>query len=375
VSDNATLLLMTPGPTRIPERVLRAGTRPLHHRTPEFSDVLAEMLDRLRPLYGTVDADILPIHGTGRAGLEAAVVNLFDPGDTVVACCNGKFGAMWADLAEIYGLRVIRVCTDWERTVDPAEVASALEGHPEARAVSVVHSETSTGALNPVSRVAEVARARGALVLVDAVSSLGGTPFRFDAWGVDVAVTSSQKCLMSSPGLTFVALSAAARVAVYRGSLPRAYLDLRSVLASLAGERPETPGTAPVMVVLQVLEALRVIDDEGPEAVFARHRDMASRVRGWAAARGLQLAGSGILERSPTLTALLLPDGVDATAVRVAMRNRGIDVATGRGTHRSSAVRIGHLGDIRVADVERTLATLDEVLGSDDLCRATPHGA
>jgi aspartate aminotransferase-like enzyme len=375
VSDNANLLLMTPGPTRIPERVLRAGMRPLHHRGPEFSAALGETLDRLRPLYGTTDADILPIHGTGRAGLEAAVVNLFSPGDTLVACCNGKFGEMWAGLAELYGLRVVRACTDWERTVDPAHVAAALERHPEARAVSVVHSETSTGALNPVPGVAEVARARGALVLVDAVSSLGGAPFRFDAWGVDVAVTASQKCLMCSPGLAFVALSAAARAAVGAGTLPRAYLDLRSVLASLAGERPETPGTAPVMLVLQVLEALRMIAEEGQEAVFVRHREMAARVRGWAAGRGLALAGSGILERSPTVTALLLPDGVEADRVRGAMRARGIDISTGRGAHGGSALRIGHLGDIRMGDVERTLATLDEVLGSDDLCRATPHGS
>ena len=357
-------LLMTPGPTRIPERVLLAGMRVLHHRTPEFSAILEETLHRLRPLYGTTAADILPIHGTGRAGVEAAVVNLFDRGDTVVACCNGKFGEMWAGFAELYGLRVIRVATDWEASADPDEVAAALESHPSARAVTVVYSDTSTGVLNPVPEIARVARAHGALALVDAVSALGGTPFHFDDWGVDVAVTGSQKCLMSSPGLAFVALSPRARAAAEAGSMPRSYLDFRSILRSLAGTRPETPGTAPVMLVLQVREALRMIDEEGLEAVFERHRAMAARVRGWAAKRGLGLPGRGILERSPTLTPVLLPPGMAAEAVRTGVRERGIQIAAATGAHQASAVRIGHMGDIRMADVDRTLTALEDVLGT-----------
>ncbi len=338
--------------------------RPLHHRTAEFSRALVEMVGRLRPLYGTGVADILPIHGTGRAGLEAAVVNLLDPGDTLVACCNGKFGEMWARLGEVYGVHVVRVAGDWERSVDPGEVEDALERHPGARAVSVVHSETSTGALNPVEDVARVARARNALVIVDAVSSLGGVPFHFDAWGVDLAVSASQKCLMSGPGLAFIALSERARDAALSGSQPRAYLDFRSILASMEGPSPQTPGTAPVMLVLQVLEALRMIDEEGIGAVFARHRAMAARVRAWAADRELDLVGSGIVERSPTLTALRLPPDTEALDVRAAMGERGIDIATGRGVNRGSGVRIGHLGDIRMEDVERTLEALDEVLDS-----------
>jgi len=363
-ADPAPPLLMTPGPTRVPERVLRAGMRMLHHRTPEFSAVLDETLQRLRLLYGTGSADILPIHGTGRAGTEAAVVNLFDPGDTVVACCNGKFSEMWAGFAELYGLRVVRVATDWEASVDPGEVAAALAAHPNARAVTVVYSETSTGALNPVPEIARMARARGALTLVDTVSALGGTPFRFDAWGVDVAVTASQKCLMSGPGLAFVALSSEARAAAEAGGMPRSYLDFRSILRSVGRPRPETPGTAPVMLVLQVREALRMIDEEGVDAVFERHRAMAARVRGWAEANGLGLSGRGILERSPTVTSVLLPPGVAAEAVRAGVRRRGIQIAAATGAHQASAVRIGHLGDIRMADVDRTLRALDDVLSA-----------
>lgn len=355
-------LLMTPGPTRIPERVLQAGMTVLHHRTPEFSEVLEETLARLRPWYDTDVAHILPIHGTGRAGLEAAVVNLFRPGDTVVSCCNGRFGEMWARLAELYGLDVVRVATDWDRSVDPAEVAAALDAHPTAQAVTLVCSETSTGALNPVADVARVARERGALVLVDVVSALGGTPFRFDEWGVDVAVTGSQKCLMSSPGLAFVALSPRARAAAEAGTMPRSYLDFKSILASLEGAPPETPGTAPVMLFLQVREALRMMAEEGAEEVLRRHGSMAARVRGWVAERGLDLMGPGIVERSPTVTAIRLPDGVDAAAVRSGVRRRGIQIAGAAGAYRGSGIRVGHLGDIRMEDVERTLRSLDETL-------------
>ena len=353
---------MTPGPTRIPERVLRAGMRVLHHRTPEFSAALAELLEGLRPVFGTSTADILPVHATGRASMEAAIVNLFNPGDTVVACCNGKFGEMWAGFAETYGLHVVRVATDWGRSVDPGEVAGALADHPGTRAVTVAHCDTSTGVLNPVEAVAAAARGHGALTMVDAISSLGGAPFAFDAWDVDVAVTSSQKCLMSSPGISFVALSPRAWAAAEAGAMPRAYLDFASIRDTLAGPRPQTPGTTPVLLALQVLEAVRMIHEEGLDAVFARHRLLSDTVTSWAAARGIALPGAGVRERSPTLTALRMPDGVDPARVRAAVRAEGIQIAAGLGQHKGTCVRIGHMGDIRPDDVSRTLNALDAAL-------------
>ncbi len=358
MSDGAPPLLMTPGPTRIPERVLRAGMRVLHHRTPEFSSALVELLDGLRPLFGTAAADILPIH----ASMEAAILNLLNPGDTMVACCNGKFGEMWAGFATTYGIDVVRVACDWSRTVDPGEVDATLAAHPGARAVTIAHSDTSTGALNPVAGVAEAARRYGALTLVDAVSSLGGAPFAFDGWDVDVAVTSSQKCLMASPGISFVAMSAPAWEATERAVLPRAYLDFAAVRDTLAGPRPETPGTTPVLLVLQVLEAVRMIHEEGVGEVFDRHRRMSRAVTRWAASRGLSLPGQGIAERSPTLTAIRLPDGVDPGAVRAAVRAEGIQIAAGLGDWRATCVRVGHMGDIRPEDVARTLDAIDTAL-------------
>jgi len=362
MSDGAPPLLMTPGPTRIPERVLGAGMRVLHHRTPEFSSALVELLEGLRPLFGTNTAHILPIHATGRASMEAAILNLLNPGDTVVACCNGKFGEMWAGFAASYGIRVVPVTCDWNRTVDPADVDAALGGHPDVRAVTIAHSDTSTGVLNPVAEVAEVARRHGALVMVDAVSSVGGTPFAFDGWGVDVAVASSQKCLMSSPGISFVAMSGRAWEATERAVLPRVYLDFAAVRDRLTSSRPETPGTTPVLLALQVLEAVRMIHEEGPSQVFARHRNMSGMVTTWAASRGIELPGSGIAERSPTLTALRLPDGVDPGAVRSAVRAAGIQIAAGLGDWQRTCVRVGHMGDIRPEDVTRTLNAIDAAL-------------
>jgi aspartate aminotransferase-like enzyme len=351
---------MTPGPTRIPARVLEAGSQVLHHRTPEFSGALAETIRRLRPYFGATAADVLPIHATGRAGMEGAIVNLLAPGDTVVACCNGKFGEMWAGFAEAYGLTVERVAADWERSVDPGEVEAAVERANPA-AVLVVHSDTSTGVLNPVSEIAAAARARDALIFVDGISSVAGVPFAFDAWGVDFAVTSSQKCLMSSPGLSFVVVSDRAWARAPRSGFPRAYLDFEAVRRTLGRARPETPGTTPVSLVLQVLEALRILDEEGRDAVFNRHAEMARRLRERAREMGFGLQGRGIVKRSFTLTALTVPPGVDPVRLREAVRQEDILIAVGLGRYAPTSVRVGHMGDIRTADVE---ATMDAIAGA-----------
>ena len=362
--DGTPPLLMTPGPTRIPERVLLAGHRVLHHRTPEFSSALGELFELARPLFGTASADVLPVHGTGRAAMEGAVVNFFLPGDTVVAVCNGRFGEMWAGFAATYGMNVVRVATDWSQSVDPAEVETALEAHPGTRAVTVAHCDTSTGVLNPVAAVAAVARRHGALAMVDAISSLGGTPVDFDSWDLDVAVTSSQKCLMSSPGISFVAVGPRAWAAAEAATLPRAYLDFAAIRETLSGPRPQTPGTTPVLLVLQVLEAVRTIHEEGLEDVFTRHRLLSRQVTDWAGERGISLPGDGIAVRSPTLTALRMPEAVDPARVRASVRAQGIQIAAGLGAYQATCVRVGHMGDIRSGDVACTLAALDTALAS-----------
>lgn len=366
-SAHAPMLLMTPGPTRVPDRVLRAGARPmLHHRSPEFSAELGAMLDMLRPVFGTANP-VLPVHTTGRGAMEASICNLFSAGDEIAIACNGKFGEMWAGFAESYGLRVHRIAANWAHDVDVDEVAALLADRPNVKAVGLSYCETSSGVRNDIEAVSRVARARNVLVMVDGVSSIGGMPFAFDEWGVDVAVTASQKCLMSSPGLAFVVLSERAWTANASAGLPRNYWNFQAIRAETTKAKPETPGTAPVHLVLQVAEALRMIHEEGLIAVHERHAQMASVARDGARRLGLPSLFPDLRNLSPTLTALAVPAGVNPQSLRDELKRHGVLVAAGLGVTRSRGFRIGHMGDIRVADVERTLAALAMALSAERL--------
>ena len=356
------LLLMTPGPSRVPDRVLAAGAQPvMHHRTPEFSEQLGAVVEMMRPLFGT-SGDVLPVHTTGRGAMEATICNLFSPGDELIACCNGKFGNMWSGFAESHGLTVHRVCKDWSQGLALDEIDAAITESPTAKAVLVVHSDTSTGVLNDVKAVAAMARDNGRLCLVDSISGVGGVEFRFDEWGVDVAVTGSQKCLMSSPGLAFVALGAKAWAATESGSLPSNYWNFQAIRETLTGPFPETPGTTPVHLVLQLREALEMIHEEGLPIVYERHSAMARMAAEHAKRLGLGLQCPDLPRHSPTLTAIEAPQTVTADSIRDRLRDQGILVAVGLGPFEGRSVRIGHMGDIRPADVERTLAALSGAL-------------
>ena len=356
------LLLMTPGPTRVPERVLRAGARPMiHHRTPEFSRELSSAIELLRPVFGT-ESTPMPVHTTGRGALEATICNLFSARDEIAVCCNGKFGDMWAGFAESYGVVVHRFATSWEHDASLDELDALLAEHRAVRAVAVAYGDTSTGVANDIASIARVSRARGALVLVDGVSSIGGMPFAFDEWGVDVAITASQKCLMSAPGLAWVVLSDRAWSAAVASTLPRNYWDFAAIRKTITRTKPETPGTPPVQIVLQVAEALRMMHEEGLKAVYRRHHEMARHVRESCNALGLALQCPALTRHSATMTAIALPGGVDPKAFRDHIKARGILTAAGLERYAPVGFRIGHMGDIRMPDVERTLDAVREAL-------------
>jgi aspartate aminotransferase-like enzyme len=305
------------------------------------------------------------VHTTGRGALEAAVCNLFSPGDEIAVCCNGKFGEMWAGFAESYGVMVHRFSTDWERDADPRELEGLLDRHPATRAVAIAYGDTSTGVANDIPGIARVARSHGALVLVDGVSSIGGMPFSFDAWEIDVAVTASQKCLMSSPGLAWVTMSERAWAATRTSRLPRNYFDFAAIRSAVGRPKPETPGTTPVHLVLQVAEALRLMHEEGLEAVIVRHLALRDRVASGVAALGLEMQCPRLTRRSATLTAIALPItplAASPRAVRDAIKARGILTAAGLGPYEATGFRIGHMGDIRLEDVDRTLLALSDAL-------------
>jgi aspartate aminotransferase-like enzyme len=353
------MLLMTPGPTRVPQRVLDAGARPMiHHRSPEFARELATIVELLPPIFGTTRPP-LPVHTTGRGALEATICNLFSAGDEILSCCNGKFGEMWAGFAESYGLVVHRVAADWTLDIDLAELETAFAAHPRVRAVTVAYTDSSTGVANDVAAVARIADKYGALTLVDGVSSIGGMVFEMDAWGVDVAVTASQKCLMSSPGMAFTVLSERAMKATATSKLPKNYWDFRAIEQIITKPKPETPGTTPVHLALQVAEALRIIHEEGLKEVFCRHTAMSDRTRRAAADLGLALQCPGFGRQSATMTALAF---AAPASVRDGLKARGILTAAGLGRFQTEGFRIGHMGDIRLDDVDRTLDALRDVL-------------
>lgn len=332
----------------------------IHHRTPEFSSELAQLLELMQPVFGT-KRPALPVHGTGRSAMEAALVNVCSPGDHVVACVNGRFGEMWAKIADAYDLNVHRVGKDWTRDLDLAEVEEAIDAF-KPRVVTSPYGDTSTGVANDVPQLAQLAHRHGVMVLIDGVSSIGGMPFAFDEWDVDVAVTASQKCLMSAPGLSFAVVGERAWSESKTARLPKSYLNLSVINAAVAKRTPEPPGTPPIAIVLQVVEALRMIHEEGLGAFQHRHTEMAAQTRQGLAAMGLHPHCPHLTRTSTTVTPVAAPDGVAPQRIRAGMESRGILVADGQDDLKATGFRIGHMGDIRPADVRRTLDALKDVL-------------
>jgi aspartate aminotransferase-like enzyme len=362
--------LRIPGPTPLPPSVREAGGRQMiNHRGPEFEALVLRIVDRVRPYFGTTrDIAILSCAGTG--GLEAAIVNTLSPGDAVLGVSIGAFGDRFASIAEAYGARVDRMAAEWGWAAVADEVRERLGG-ADYRAVLLTHNETSTGVMNPLPELIAAVRetAPDALVLVDSVSALGAVPFEMDAWGADLVVTGSQKAWMAAPGMAMVAASDRAWAAMETARMPRFYLDLlkhRKAIAS--GETPWTPAIA---VAYQVDEGIRLMDEEGREAVFARHVACAGATRAGLEALGFELFAEPA-HRSPTVTAAHIPDGLDWKAFNAQLRERGAIVAGGQGKLAGKVFRVGHLGAVTVDDILGLMATLEEV--SLEFGRDVVHG-
>jgi alanine-glyoxylate transaminase / serine-glyoxylate transaminase / serine-pyruvate transaminase len=354
--------LQIPGPTNVPDRVLRAMDFPtIDHRGPDFQALGQELLTGCRAVFQTEGPVIIfPSSGTG--AWEAALVNTLSPGDRVLMFETGHFATLWRAMAERLGLDVTFVPGDWRHGVDPGEVERRLGDDPQHtfRAVLVVHNETSTGV---TSRVAEVRKAidrahHPALFLVDTISSLASIDYRHDAWGVDVTVAGSQKGLMLPPGLGFNAVSEKALAANKAARLPRSYWDWQEMLrANATGFFPYTPATN---LLYGLREALRMLQEEGLSQVFARHIRHAeatrAAVRGW----GLELLALDPAEYSSSLTAVLMPEGHDGDSFRkAALRGWDISLGAGLGKLQGRIFRIGHLGDFNDLMLMGTLAGVE----------------
>ncbi|MFE0130919.1 pyridoxal-phosphate-dependent aminotransferase family protein [Streptomyces sp. NPDC059037] len=358
-SQSGRHFLQIPGPTNVPDQVLRAIAAPtIDHRGPEFAALTTELLAGLGPVFGTTGPVVI-FPGSGTGAWEAALVNTLSTGDRVLHVETGHFATLWQQMATTLGLYVDFVPGDWRHGADPEAVAEHLAADTARtiKAVCVVHNETSTGVTSRVSEIRRAMDATGhpALLLVDTISSLGSIDYRHDEWGVDVTVAGSQKGLMLPPGLSFNAVSEKALSASRTAGLRRSYWDWQPVIdANKRGYFPYTPATN---LLYGLAEALRMLGDEGLPAVFARHDRHAAAtrtaVRGW----GLELLCADEREYSSSLTAVLMPEGEDADKVREVILDR-FDMSLGAGLGRLAGrvFRIGHLGHFNDLTLAGTLA-------------------
>lgn len=355
-------IILAPGPTPIPPEVLLAQGSPLvYHRGPGFGKLMREVTARLEELYRTERADILLMTSSGTGGLESAIQNLFSRGDEVLVPLAGFFSERWRKLAAAHGLVVRTVEYDWGRRIVPEDVAQALREHP-VKAVLLTQSETSTGVIQPIERLAAVARDAGALVVCDVVSSLGAVPFELDAWGIDVAVGGSQKALSASPGIAFVAISERAWAANETATMPRYYFDWAIYQQYATLPEPENPWTPAISVMQGLHAALELYFQDGVEAAHRRHRMLSRAVKVGVQALGLDLFGEG-LEDNWTVTAIRAPEGIDADAIAERIRSDfGCVLAPGQGPLKGKVFRIGHFGYFSELDIIRGLAALEMTL-------------
>lgn len=355
------LMLMIPGPTPVPEQVLLAMAKhPFGHRSGEFSQIVAEVIAGLKWLHQTQN-DVLILTASGTGAMEAGIVNFLSPGDRVLVGSNGKFSERWAQVSEAYGLSVERITAEIGKPLDPEDFRTRLEADTdkEIKAVIITHSETSTGVLNNLEAINRHVKAHGALIIVDAVTSLGATSVPVDEWGLDVVGSGSQKGYMIPPGLGFVSVSAKAWEAYKVAKLPRFYLDLGKYRKDAA--KNTTPFTPPVNLFFALHAALKMMQAEGLETIFARHQRHTEATRAAMKALGLPLFAPDHAA-SPAITAVA-PVGIEAEQIRSVMKKQfDIVLAGGQDDLKGKIFRVGHLGFVCDRDILSAVSALEATL-------------
>lgn len=333
--------LMAPGPTPVPERVLLEMAKPvIHHRTDEFSATFAKAADGLRKVFNT-QQDVLMLAGSGTAAMEAAVINTLNPGDCVLVINAGKFGQRWRDICKTFGISYSTIDLEWGQSVKPEQVEEFLIAHPETKAVLLQGSETSTTAYHPVKEIAEIIKHKeNTLFIVDGITSIGVHETLFDEWGIDIAVTGSQKAFMLPPGLSFIALSDKAWGFVEKSTIPRYYLDLRKEKKSQANAT--TAYTAPLTLINGLAVVLDMMFEEGLENVYRRHAVNAEATRAAVQALGLKFLAE---IPSNAATGFYIPENLDGGKFVKFMREKvGITYAGGQDHLKGKIIRVSHLG-------------------------------
>ncbi len=363
-------LLMIPGPVKVPQRVLRAMSKPMiSHRSADFEKIYEDCRLRLRDLFDTKN-EVVVLSGSGTAGMEAAVGGIIGKGEKVVTITNGKFGERFTELGDRYGTSV-PLDFPWGTPFDLERVKVALE--EGAKAITMVHNETSVGIVNPAKEVGKLARKYDAVFIVDGISSVGGNEFLTDEWGVDIAITGSQKCLAVPPGLAMVAVSERAMDLLEEGK-GGYYTDLKAHLKK--AKKNQTPYTPAVSLFFALQEALTIASEEGFPERRARMAGLAGGVRAAASSLGIELFPQ-VNEHttySNTVTAMKMPNGINDSQLRGGMRKRGVVVSGGQEGLKGKIFRIGTMGACTEADVLRTISTLELVLKKEGVISSLGAG-
>ncbi|AFY78838.1 MAG: alanine--glyoxylate aminotransferase family protein [Hydrococcus sp. C42_A2020_068] len=355
-------MLMIPGPTPVPEKVLLAMAKhPIGHRSGDFSKVIAELTENLKWLHQTQN-DVLMLTVSGTGAMEAGIINFLSPGDRVLVGNNGKFGDRWAKISRAFGLQVEEITAEWGKALDPEAFREKLaaDTQKQIEAVIITHSETSTGVLNDLETINQYVKNHGkCLIIVDAVTSLGATNVPIDEWGLDVVASGSQKGYMIPPGLGFVSVSQKAWKAYETAKLPKFYLDLKKY--KKATDENSSPFTPPVNLMYGLQASLQMMKAEGLENIFARHRRLTQATRAAIKALGLPLFASD--EAASNAITAVAPIGVEAEKIRSVMKKRyDIALAGGQDHLKGKIFRIGHLGFVSDRDILAAIASLEATL-------------
>lgn len=351
--------LFTPGPTPVPESIMLRMAEPIiHHRSPEFNQIVTRLNQNLKYLFQT-EHPVLTLTCSGTGGMESTFVSLFSPGDTIISVNGGKFGERWVKMPRTFGLDVEEVKIEWGKAPTEEMISGALTKRPNAKAVYLTHNETSTGTATDIRHLADVIRKKSnALVCVDGISAVGAMEMRFDEWGIDVCVTGSQKGLMVPPGLAFAALSSRAIAALENSRLPRFYFDLKKALRSY--EKNDTPWTPAITLAIGAEKALELIREEGIEQVWKRHSRIARAVRA-----GIKGLGLKLFSESPsgTVTAVWVPEGMEWKHFNAILKSKyGVTIAGGQDSYAGRIFRISHMGYCDELDVLAAIGALEMAL-------------
>lgn len=347
--------LMTPGPTPVPEDIMLEMAKPIiHHRTTQFKEVIKKCEEGLKYVLRTKN-EVVIFTSSGTGAMEAAVTNFLSPGDKVICVLGGKFGERWLEICKACGVDSIDINVEWGRSVDPILIKRELDANKDIKAVFTTQCETSTGVLNDIEGIGKIVSQTEAILVVDAISSLGACELKTDGWKIDVVVSGSQKGLMLPPGLSFCSVSEKAKKLLETSALPRYYFDIKKALETL--EKDDTPWTPAITLMIGLAKALEMIKEEGLEEVIKRHSRMAGAVCEAAGALGLKLL-SGSAANS--VTAIVVPDGIDGEAlVKFIKDKKGVWFAGGQDSLKGKIVRISTLGFMQDFDVIISISALE----------------